>query len=158
MIKANVIESEEAVEKINSININYMQLMADCVKNENLRADFLKTPHPYLRKVGMTIPDNVQVVLDDDDVRWPVIEVNSNGKKIKVTESKLKLEIMNMLESGKTEQEYKELANPAEISMDMNIDLDEADVVVKLPFFDAKADLLGVFNFSDDTEVILSCC
>ena len=158
MIQTSVSESKAIDDKIKTIVINYLQLMIDCAKDDNVRDEFMERPHPFLREVGMSIPDSVEVVLDNKETRWPEIKITADGKQISVEESRLQYSITNMMESGTTLSESEELGKTSEVAVDVNVALSESDAVVRLPFFDAKGDLLTEIKFTDNAEVILSTC
>lgn len=150
----NVRESKEIDEKINSIVINYLQLMIDCAKDDNVRQDFINNPHPYLDKVGMTVPKNVKVILDEKIDRWPAMTIRNGNEEILIEESHLSYGVSN----GKKENKV-ELKKTSEVKLSLDFNLENCDeAVVRLPFFEDRGDLLTIVNFKDNAEVILSCC
>lgn len=154
----DVKESKAIDEKIRLICVNYWQLMIDCANDESKREDFMENPRPFLNKVGMTIPDGVKILLDNVNPGWPTIYIKTTDEKIMVGEGKLGVHIIDELKSGQKIDERMKLTEQAEVDVNVNEELKNCDVVVKLPFMDAKVDLLGEFKFSDDSEIILSSC
>ncbi len=149
-----VTESKAIDETIKSIYLNYMQLMIDCANDETVKEDFLNNTHYYLNeKVGMKIPDSVQIELDYDKLQWAEVYIKTEEGKIFVGEGKLALSVVadltsedkiNELSKSERRVELKEQAN-VEVKIDEA--LKKSKVVVRLPFFDTHKSISAGFYF-----------
>jgi|GEM_PF-4486581 len=152
----NINQSDEINGKIRNICANYWQLMVDCAKDEALRADFIKSPHPYLKEVGMVVPEGAKVLLDSENAEWPVVFIKTKDGKIQVQEQKLGVNLTHTPNSGKEQNENILLKSQGEVEIKVQQALKDCDVVVKLPFLDAQMDMLNEVKFADGAEIILS--
>ncbi len=152
-------DSKVVDEKIKNICVNFMKLMLDCMEDEKLREDFTKNTHDYLNnKVGMKIPKEVGIILDVKGARWPAIYVKEpDGDRIAIKEGAMGIEVTADLVSGIKQTTNWPLKKHEEIDVKIHASLKESNVVVVIPFFDASADVLGEYKFSDGHEIIMSC-
>ena len=133
--------------------------LIECAKDETTREKFFENPHYYLNeKVGMKIPEEVQVLLDAQKLTWPEIYIKIEDEKIYVGEGRLAIEVIDELTSGSKIDEKTKLTEQAEVDVIVHEALKNSQVVVKLPFYDARSDVLGEVKFADDTEIILTTC
>ncbi len=149
--------SRNAQDKIKAISVNYLQLLIDCANDEAVKQDFLNNRHHYLNeKVGMRIPESVAIELDYEHKRHPEIYVKAENGTVFVGEGNLAIEVINELASGEKIANNLKMKEQAEVEVRIDRALQKSRVVVNLPFFDVKNDLLGVVKFNDDSEIVLS--
>jgi len=156
------LEESKATKKIHDeireLCTNYMELMSDCARYEVVREDFIARPHWYLtERVGMRIPKNAAIVLDDSELRWPLVYIHADGKTYTLKEGNLHMDItVADLTSGKITEQVEETKTGV-VKYDLS-KLKHADVVVVIPFFDAKVDILSDIKLANHHEIVLSCC
>lgn len=176
---------ENIPEKIKEMSINYMSLMIDCANDKEFKTSFTDKPHQVLNeRVGMNIPDSINVVFESSYFRWPVFMVRAkdhDGKKrfviqkggleTKVLGEGYFDEIDEYLKEQKKPSFHSEYGHevhlkgvnidqPTETSRMSNFDfegMDVEDVVLILPFIDTEADMLTTVKYGN-SEIVLSSC
>jgi hypothetical protein len=161
MSEIREVESKQIDERIQSICLGYLDFLAKCAKDRQLRDDFMSNPKSHLKSIGMNIPDgnNVKVVLDTSVVRWPVVYIRSkdNSEHFVVKEGKLSLTVEEFDNPGVSHGETLKTKHQAELQEEIKGSVENYDVVIRFPFFDAWSDDLGEIKFND-TAIILSSC
>ncbi len=154
--------SPEINEKIKAIVSSYMQLMADCSKDDSIRKNFEEEPIPFLRKTGMIIPEGVHIYLNKDHGRWAKIYITSGNEEIKIIEDSLSVDVIEKIKNSDnsiTETEHKvTVSKPSEIDTIINEKLKDSTVVIEMPYFTFETDVLTEVKFSDNHEITLTAC
>ncbi|MCP4458884.1 MAG: hypothetical protein GY816_12810, partial [Cytophagales bacterium] len=139
------------------ICVNYLQLQLDCDEDEKFREEFFNYPHYYLNvKVGMTIPKDVAILFDTTGTSPSVCVMTDDGDHYEVIEGQCSLEIIADLKSGDKIDEIVKTKKSKEVDVYLPEHLKGSKTVVKLPFLDVRADMLGEIKF-EDSEIILTC-
>lgn len=176
---------ENIPERIKEMSINYMSLMIDCANDKEFKTSFTDQPHRLLNeRVGMNVPESVNVVFESSHFRWPVFMVRAKDqnekKRFVIQEGGLEAKILGegyfdeieeYLNGQKKPSFHSEnghevhvrgvnMTQPTETSRMLNLDfegMEVEDVVLILPFIDTEADMLTTVRY-DDSEIVLSSC
>jgi hypothetical protein len=149
-------------EKIRSIYLNYMQLMIDCSKYETLKAQLMTSNEKrlfYLNEVvGMTIPEGVEVILEEKS-NGPRIYIKAENGNIHIHEGSASLEIMEKLNNDETVKEKMRVATAEEVDVNLHQVFKNSNIVLKLPLIDPAQDLmLFELKYGDSEIVFTTCC
>lgn len=138
----------------------YLLLMAACIRDKAYKEKFLADPRTELvETVGMRIPEDVTVILDPNESRWPALHVITEPGEYVFAEGSHSVTQYDYAKSG--------LDNPtitlrSEGQVKLFVDANSADSkkIVILPFFTPSNNLKTEYEFKDDTEssIILSSC
>jgi len=152
-------KSHKIDQEIRDICINYMELMLACGRDEKKRDSFFEDPRPYLKGIGMVIPEKIFIHLKVGQ-SFPALFLKTPEGKIAIYEGKLCLKVVEEMRDYTKHMEKVVLKEPGEIDVNVHASLNDPDVqgVVVMPFFDLYTDILGEVKFQDGAEIILTSC
>ncbi len=148
-------------EKIRSICTGYCNLMAECCADQKVFDHFKENMHEALNapEVGMTIPDNVNIVLNTKEGRWSKVYVRTKNGNVSILEKPLGLDVIETFPNKEEKSITVVPFDDIHVSIQNALTLDGCIAVAELPFFDVNEDSLIDFKLNDDTtEIILSGC
>ena len=149
-------------EEIRSIYVNYMQLMLDAANDSTLREELFNSNERRLyylnEKVGMTIPEGVEVMLQTSGLNQPKVYIKDDQEQIWIDEGSEPLKIVERLNNGETVTDLMTITTPEEVDMTIHEAFNKSNIVLKLPFLDPNKDLTLFELKYDDREIVLSTC
>lgn len=153
--------SGQTEQKIREICKNYFDLNADCCVDDNAMAAFKNDPHKVLNeKVGMKIPEDVAIVLNTTNKRWPTLYCMTPDGMVAISEESLGVGVYMLDESPELDSRHVELKPFSEVHVSVHEALKTEGVraVLELPFFDVASDPLVNIKLGDDADIILMSC
>ncbi len=149
------------VKKIRDIYTNYLRVMLKCAEDQAYFVEFQKNTRDILvNEVGMTIPEGVPIVLDDN-VRWASLVLNAkgaDGSNYVVKEMELGIKAYETWADGELEASITQLTHEACVEVDIKAEFKNFTPAIRIPFIDVTKDLLGEISFNKKTEIVLTCC
>lgn len=153
--------SDKAYDELTQINQKYLLLNAYFLTaDEEFRKAFLESPYELLEKfVGMKIPDDVTVVFDTNDRRWPQLQVSTEKGSYDYSEEAAAVKQNQYFGNGVIESQTVVRAGAGKVTLYVPEKANESNKVVVLPWFVPDTDLITEYKFEGDGyEIILSCC
>ncbi len=138
----------------------YLLVMAACIRDKEYKEKFLEDPRTELvETVGMTIPEDVIVILDPNKTRWPALHVITEPGEYVFTEGPHSVTQYDYTESGLDNPTITMRAN-GEVKLFVDAKTTESKKIVTVPFFTPANNLKTEYEFKDDKDpsIILSTC
>ena len=146
--------SEEAICE------RYLLVMAACVRDKAYKEKFLSDPRTELvETVGMKIPEDVIVILDPNETRWPTLHVITEPGEYIFAEGSHSVTQYDYTKSG-LDKPTITLRADGEVKLFVDANSSDCKKIVTLPFFTPSNNLKTEYEFKDDTDssIILSSC
>lgn len=138
----------------------YLLLMAACITNPDYKKKFLDDPRKELvETVGMTIPENVTVIMDPNKARWPELHVITEPGEYVFAEGSHSVTQYDYTKTG-LDNPVITLRSDGQVTISVNAKLKESKQIVVLPFFTPSNNLKTEYMFrgEDTPSIILSSC
>lgn len=138
----------------------YLLVMAYCIRDRKYKEKFLKDPRKELvDTVGMTIPEDVIVILDPNETRWPALHVLTEPGEYVFAEGSHSVTTYDYTKSGLDNPTVTLRAN-GEVKLLVDANSKDSKKIVTVPFFTPSNNLKTEYEFKDDTDpsIILSSC
>jgi len=149
-------------QKIRNIFVNYLQLMVDAARDQNLWDELFSSNERriyYLNeKVGMTIPDDVTVVFDTESFHVPQLYIKDKDGIIWISEGSEPFKVIEKLHNGEEVTQMMEITEPTKINMTIHEKFKERNIVLNMTFFDPSRDTTLFSLKYDDKEIVLTTC
>jgi hypothetical protein len=149
----------EIEKKIRDMCKKFFELNARCCDDDAAMAAFKKNPHKVLvEEVGMKIPEEVAIVLNTTNKRWPTLYCMTDEGMVAVSEDSMGAYMIDSLPS--TPDERVQVKPFAEIDITIHdvIKIGGVKAVLELPFFDVRSDPLMNIKLDETADILLMTC
>lgn len=150
-----------AYDELNQINQKYLLLNAYFLTADaEFKKAFLESPYQLLEEfVGMKIPNDVTVVFDTNDRRWPKLQVSTEKGTFDYSEEAAAVKQNKYFGNGEIDSQTVVRAGAGRVTLYVPEKSNECRNTVVLPWFVPDSDLITEYKFEGDGyEIILSCC